>query len=247
MGITLENILDRQAPRNRRIAEAFARCGLVERSGQGMNLMFEESIRYGKLRPDFTGTDAYHVVLTLHGQVQNPRFVSFLEKVGRETQVGFDVHDFLLLDLIHREEPIPSYLQPRLRRLTDLGVVEAIGRGRGARYLLARRFYTTSGQRALYTLRRGLDREQNKALLVKHLQDVFPEGCAMAELQQVLPALSRAFIKRLLDDLRREGKVRLDYRRRWSRWFAVQPPQRGGAQLKTVAPSPASYGSDEHK
>jgi ATP-dependent DNA helicase RecG len=33
-GVTQDNILWRQAPRNRRIAEAFAKCGLVERSGQ---------------------------------------------------------------------------------------------------------------------------------------------------------------------------------------------------------------------
>ena len=34
-GITPENILDQQLPRNRRIAETFARCGLVERLGPG--------------------------------------------------------------------------------------------------------------------------------------------------------------------------------------------------------------------
>ncbi|HEY9449689.1 MAG TPA: ATP-binding protein, partial [Gemmatimonadaceae bacterium] len=28
-GITLENVLDQQNPRNRRLAEAFARCGLI--------------------------------------------------------------------------------------------------------------------------------------------------------------------------------------------------------------------------
>ncbi len=33
IGITEQNILDRQLPRNRRIADIFAKCGLVERSG----------------------------------------------------------------------------------------------------------------------------------------------------------------------------------------------------------------------
>ena len=41
-GITPENILDHQFPRNRRIAETFARCGLVERSGQGADRIVEE-------------------------------------------------------------------------------------------------------------------------------------------------------------------------------------------------------------
>ncbi len=176
VGINPDNILDRQAPRNRRIAEALARCGLVERSGQGVNLMFEESIRQGKLRPEFTGTDAYQVVLTLHGQVRDPRFVRFFEDVNRQLQANFDVHDFLLIDLIHREETVPDPLRARLRRLVELGAVESIGRGRGTRYLLARRFYSTTGQAGVYTRRKGLDREQNKAILLKHIRSRSPQG-----------------------------------------------------------------------
>lgn len=44
-GITPENFLWRQSPRNRRIARVAANCGLVERAGQGINLMFEQCIR----------------------------------------------------------------------------------------------------------------------------------------------------------------------------------------------------------
>ena len=53
----MENIFDRQLPRNRRIAEILALCGLVERSGQGMNLIYELNIKEAKQLPDFTGTD----------------------------------------------------------------------------------------------------------------------------------------------------------------------------------------------
>jgi len=221
-GITLENILDRQAPRNRRIAEAFARCGLVERSGQGMNLIFEESIRQGKLHPDFTGTDAFQVTFTLNGQVQDTEFVRFLEQVNSELQVSFDVHDFLLLDLIHREQPVPDALKPQLRRLSDFGIIETVGRGRGTRYLLARRYYTVMGKRGTYTRRKGLDQEQNKALILKHLRDTYPQGCAMAELEQVLPAISRETIRFLLNELRKDGIVKLEGERRWARWSAIE-------------------------
>lgn len=66
-GISLDNILDRQVPRNRRIAEILSLCGLVERSGQGMNLIYELSIKEAKQLPDFAGTDADFVSITLHG------------------------------------------------------------------------------------------------------------------------------------------------------------------------------------
>ena len=77
-GITPANVLDQQNPRNRRLAEALGRCGLIERSGQGMNLMFERAIRQGKALPDFAGTGAHEVRLSLPGWwVTRPSFASW--------------------------------------------------------------------------------------------------------------------------------------------------------------------------
>jgi len=219
VGITLENILDRQSPRNRRIAEVFAKCGLVERSGQGMNLMFEQSIRQGKPTPDFTGTDGYNVVITLHGQIQDLRFLQFLEKVGRETLASFGTHDFLALDLIHREQPVPDDLKPSVQRLLELGVIERVGRGRGTRYILSRRFYAALRKKGIYTRQKGLDRETNKQLLLKHIRDSAEEGTTLAELQQVLPALGRRSVQGLLQELRDEGRIRLEGRTKGARWY----------------------------
>lgn len=219
-GVTAENVLDQQSPRNRRIAEALARCGLVERAGQGMNLMFEHSIRQGKRRPDFAGTDPWHVVVTLHGEVRDARLLRFLERVGREADFVLGVHDLMLLDAIHEELPIPDVLRGELLRLKKLGIIESIGRGKGARYLLARRFYASIGEQGVYTRKRGLDGPVNRQLLLQHLRAVGDSGCKMRELQQVLPAISRHQIKALLLALVRDGLVRLEGSRRASRWFA---------------------------
>ncbi len=59
------------------------------------------------------------MVVTLQGEVQDPRFLRFLEKVGKERLASFDTRDFIILDLIHRETPIPAELRPRLPRLAD--------------------------------------------------------------------------------------------------------------------------------
>ncbi len=220
-GITPENIIDEQNPRNRRLAEALARCGLIERAGQGLNLMFEKAIRQSKPLPDFAGTSAHSVRLTLHGQMMNPRFLAFLERVGEQTLASFDTRDMLVLDYLQRDERVPFWLIDRLPRLVHVGVVESLGRGRGAQYLLSRRFAAALGQRAAYTRRRGLDREQNKELLLRHLRDGGGQGSPMSELHQVVPALSREQVKHLMDELRREGRVRVAGTRRWARWFTV--------------------------
>ena len=107
-GVSAENILWKQAPRNRRLAEALAKCGFVERSGQGADRMFEESIREGKPRPDFAGTDEYQVSLTLRGEIQDEAFLRFLERIGQETLASFSTTDLVVLDLVHRSEENPQ-------------------------------------------------------------------------------------------------------------------------------------------
>jgi len=207
VGINVQNILDRQSPRNRRIADIFAKCGLVERSGQGMNLMYELCIQDSKPIPDFTGTDQYQVVLNIDGEVQDPRFLQFLEKVGQETLALFGTPDFLLVDYIHRECKVPEQLQYRIPSLVENGVIERFGRGRGAKYILSRRFYKMVNEKGSYTRKKGLDRETNKALLLKHIKENTDSGSRLSELLQVLPALSKDQVKKLIAELKNEKKI----------------------------------------
>lgn len=228
-GVTPENILKKQVPRNRRIAEVFAKCGLVERAGQGADRMFRQCIRESKPRPDFSGTDDYQVSLTLKGDVQDPLFLRFLEKIGKETLASFTLEDLLVLDLIHREQKIPLDLKERLPALKERGVVEIIGHGKGTRYLLSKRFYQFMGKKGTYTRKRGLDRETNKKLLEKHIEENKNEGSQLRDLIQVLPALSRPQIQTLLSELKAEGRIHNVGRTKAGRWY---PEAASGIALK---------------
>ena len=184
-----------------------------------------ECIRQGKALPDFTRTDEHFVWLTLHGTIQDPAFLRFLEKVGNETQVSFDLEDLLVLDLVHREEKVEGLLTRRLGPLLEHSVLERLGRGRGTRYLLSRRLYSALGKAGAYTRRRGLDRETNKELLVKHIQRAQPAGAALADLQEVLPDLSRDQVRTLLRDLRDGGRIQVRGTTRAARWYPVAKPK----------------------
>lgn len=220
-GITPENVLDQQNPRNRRLSEALAKCGLIERAGQGMNLMFESAIRHGKPLPDFQGTAGHQVSVMLEGSVQDPIFVRFLERLGQDTLRSFSTHDFLILDCLRREQPVPPNLRTRIPALVELGIVESVGRGRGMRYLLARQMYAALGRKGTATRVRGLDTPAKKALLLEHLRAAGEAGAPMAELRQVAPADSAASILRMLREMKRAGLVGLAGERRWARWYAA--------------------------
>lgn len=218
-GITPENIIDQQYPRNRRLAEALGRCGLIERSGQGLNLMMESAVRQGKPLPSFAGTAAHEVRLTLEGGVRNPAFVRFMERLGEEKLRGFSTLDYLALERLEQGKALSAELLERVPSLIAAGAVEAIGRGKGVRYILSEALYATLGAKGTYTRQRGLDRNTNKALLVAHLTQQSPQGAPLAELRQVLPTLPESSVRDLLRELRGEGKLVLRGERRWARWF----------------------------
>lgn len=224
-GINEQNVLWEQNPRNRRVAEVLGKCGLVERAGQGFDLIYRACIQQSKPLPDFSRTGEHSVWVTLHGEIQDPEFLRFLEEIGRERLAAFATEDFLVIDLVHRDQSIPTHLVPRAHYLLEQGVLERVGRGRGARYLLSRRFYRFLGKSGAYTRRRGLDRETNKTLLLRHIVDSVPAGTTLSELQEVLPGLSRDQVRTLLRDLRREGRITVRGTTKAARWFpAVLKP-----------------------
>lgn len=219
LGIGPENILRAPNPRNRRIAEVLGKCGLIERAGQGFDLIFRECIRQSKPLPDFTHTHTHSVWLTLHGEIQDPEFLRFLEEIGHERTATFRTDDFLVIDLVHREQLIPDYLKSKVECLLEQGIIERMGRGRGVRLLLSQRFYRHLGKAGVYTRKRGLDRETNKSLLLKHIQDNRKEGSQLQELKQVLPALSGDQIQTLLRELKAAGLIHNTDRTRAARWY----------------------------
>ena len=218
-GITPDNILRQQNPRNRRIAEALGKCGLVERAGQGFDRIFRECIQQSKPLPDFSHTDAYSVWLTLHGEIQDPEFLRFLEEIGQEKLAAFGINDFLVVDLVHREQPVPDDLQSRVDHLLAQGIIERVGRGRGVRLMLSRQFYRYIGKAGTYTRKRGLDRETNKELLLKHIRDNRKEGSQLKELVQVLPSLSYVQVQKLLQELRIKGQIHKVGNTSAARWY----------------------------
>ncbi len=203
-GVTEENILYRQSPRNKRIAEILALCGLVERSGQGMDLMFELCVRESKELPDFHGTDAYLVKLTLNGLILDKQLLSVIRRIGEERQEMLSTDDFLVINALFHEKPLNKNIRLRLKRLVDMGVLEHTGRNR---YVLARSLYEATGRTGVHTRLTGLDREMNKALILKHIRSAGERGAPLKELLQVLPGHSARQLQLLLDELRSEGKV----------------------------------------
>lgn len=123
-GITIENILDRQSARNRLIAEIFRLCGLVERAGQGMNLIHEIAIKEAKPLPDFSGSDAYYVMLTLRGKVISTDMLSLMKNVDEERLDELTTDDYLLLASLFTSKGLDNIDITKYEHLVELGILE---------------------------------------------------------------------------------------------------------------------------
>ena len=214
--ISEETILDRQSPRNRRIAEIFAKCGLVERSGQGMNLIFEQSIMDAKPLPDFKGSDEFLVRITFGAEILDEGQLLLMKQINEEQYAHFTTDDFVLIHKLYYGQKIPITMRGRLKSLTDIGVVEHLGR---SKYVLARSFYEATGAVGKRTRIIGLDRETNKELLLRHISGSGDAGAPFAELLQVLPSLSKDQIQTLLKELKTDGRVYLEGKTKGAKWF----------------------------
>jgi ATP-dependent DNA helicase RecG len=202
-GITPDNILEKSYWRNRRIAEILEKAEMVERAGQGMNDIFESSIREGKGVPNFQGSDAYSVVLRIPAQVKDKNFILFLEKTAKEKQIILSFEEIFELEKI-RESGLVSNKEFR-DKFIRLGFIEQVGRTRGTKYILSHHYYLHTDKTGVHTRLKGLSREQKKELVLNHLKT--NKKGVMKDLKDAFTDMNRGGINNLLQELKKAGKI----------------------------------------
>lgn len=202
-GITSENILHKTFWRNRSIAETFEKAGLVERSGQGMDDIFGSTIKEGKGMPDLSESDAFSVLLKIPAKVKDKEFILFLERVTKDKEIILSFEEIYELEKIREHQMVTD--SEFKKKFLDIGIIEKIGRTRGAKYILSHKYYTQEGISGIYTRLTGLSRDQKKELILNHLRK--NEKGFIKDFLDVFPDLKQPDINNLLQELKRDGKV----------------------------------------
>lgn len=134
--VRLDNLLvAAPTPRNPVLADAFKRIGLVERTGRGIDTIFEGQLRYGRVPPDYSRSTPGTVHVVLAGGAPNlavARFIAERDAPGRR----FTVDELLVLNVVERERRIdtedaaalvqraPAAAATVLDRLVERGILE---------------------------------------------------------------------------------------------------------------------------
>ena len=217
-GINADNLLDAEPHgRNPVLADALKRIGLAERTGRGIDRIYEGSLLYGRLLPDYSQSTRSSVRLLIPKGLPDKNFVRMISEEQKRLGHSLPIYSLLVLNPLKQlhQATIPEIakllkrdegrIKAVVETLVESGLVEALGTGRSRRYMLSSKAYGADNT-AAYIRQKGIDelRYDELVLALAKKQGTIRRADVVS-LLHISP--SKAF--RILNRLMKEGKLRL--------------------------------------
>ncbi len=228
-GITTANLL--AAPphaRNPRLADAFKRAGLVERTGRGINRVFQGQLALGRPSPDYSRSTSSWVEVRLRAGPADVQLAAFIARSDRNDRV--DLRYLQVLHEVRTERRITSSraaellqvsqdeARAQLNALVERGLLEARGEQKGRTYHLSASVYRELGDPTGYVRTRGFDPIQQEQMLLTYVRE---HGSIARRQASDLCQLSPGQASSLLRKLVKQGKLVMRGTRRVARYEIV--------------------------
>ncbi|MEZ0328477.1 MAG: crosslink repair DNA glycosylase YcaQ family protein [Dissulfuribacterales bacterium] len=181
-GITLQNLLV-AAPRSRNplLADIVKRIGLAERTGRGIDRIYEGMLRYGRPAPDYTMSDASSVVLVMPRSDPDTAFLEMVLHHEKRTGAAMPIDSLIILSRLRHERRLTTAdltadtqkseqaTRAALEKLVEAGLVDAHGIGRGRSYTLSAKVYKHTGEKSAYVRQVGFDSIQQEQMVLTYI------------------------------------------------------------------------------
>ena len=211
-GICADNLLDAEPHgRNPILADAMKRIGLAERTGRGIDRIFEGSLLFGRQLPDYSRSSTNNVDLLISKGPVDKAFVQMISE--EQTRIGHSLPIYSLMilnalkslnrasvnelaEFIHTNE---NRIRPIVESLLESGMVEASGTGRGRTYMLSSRYYKLTHKPYAYVRNHDIDSMRHEELVIKLAKHQgFISRSDVIELLHVSPAQAYYILKKLV-------------------------------------------------
>ena len=179
-GITLENLLTAEpCGRNPLLSDALKRIGLAERTGRGIDRIFEGSITFGRPWPDYSESTSKQVTLFIPRAKADTEFIQMVMDEQKSIGHPLAINTLLILSVLYSERKVSEHdlaerihisltrLKPLIETLIERGVVEEIGRTSQRMLMLGQRVYRKTGKSKEYTRQRGIDQVRFPEMILK--------------------------------------------------------------------------------
>lgn len=218
-GIELNNLISADPlGRNRVLAETLKKIGLVERTGRGINRIFEGSIMYGRPLPDYSNSNDKKVSLFIPRAKPNAAFYKMLSEDKKKSGKNHSITSLLILATLlerHRatakeiRESIgrvnqlsSSTVKTALGRLIEAGLVETDKASIPINYILSSKVYIHQGEPLEYLRQIKGGKSEEKKLIIQLAKE---RGSIKSQEIQDATERGRNYIASLLKELLDEG------------------------------------------
>lgn len=209
-GITEKNIITHpSAPRNKLIAETLQRLKYVQRTGQGVDIIFREMISMGKPYPVYRVFNSA-VQLTIASATEQLDFVEFIVKEQDTKQIFLSLSELMILRYVVDNKQIKldkaqeltqvseEEARKSLSSLMSYGLLETSGKG----YMLTARVYKAVKSDVDYTRDKTVSYIKAKNMILEYLQS--NDKITSANIQEMC-GFTKQQARVVIDKMRKEN------------------------------------------
>lgn len=212
-GISAENLLEAEPHgRNPALADAMKRIGLAERTGRGIDRIFEGSLLNGRLLPDYSQTTSSSVRLFIPKGPADKAFVQLISDAQHRIGRSLPIYSLLVLNSLKRlrratihelaEDSKADETKVRVivEDLVGSGLAEAGGSGRGRYYMLGAEYYKTTKNTPAYVRQKDIDPIRYEEMVVQLAeQQGFVRRSDVADLLRITPPQAFRILRRMAE------------------------------------------------
>lgn len=230
-GVNLNNLLTVEPHgRNQNLADALKRIGLAERTGRGIDRIYEGSIIYGKPLPDYSESTSSYVKLFIAKAKPDLAFTKMIAEEENRIGKSLPINSLLILstlqtlrrasiseiaNTIHISE---AKVKANIEKLIESGLIEPLGNGKSRNYILSAKIYKQQSNAIGYIRQTGIDQLRFEEMIIKLAQK---QGFITRDNVVELLTLNEDQAYRLLHKLTKQNKLQLIGRGRKSKYILI--------------------------
>ena len=219
-GVNLKNLLTVEPHgRNPALADAMKRIGLAEKTGRGIDRIFEGSIVFGRPWPDYSESTSRTVKLFIQRAKADLAFAKLVADEQNRQGKPLSIYTLMILSVLNFErrstvDRIVEFtnlsenkVRSAIESMLELGLIEAAGKGKDRTYILGKKIYRENKKTIQYVRQTDIDSIRYPELVMKlvETQNGIITKQDVIELLKVTPAQAYAVIKKL----QQAGKLEL--------------------------------------
>ena len=232
-GVNLKNLLTVEPHgRNPALADAMKRIGLAEKTGRGIDRIYEGSIIFGRPWPDYTESTSRTVKLFIQRAKANLPFAKLIADEQKRQQKTLSIYTLMILSLLNGERrcsldriiEVTNLSENKVRaaveNMIETGLLESSGNGKNRSFILGKQVYREANESIKYVRQTDIDSIRRPELIMKLAET--QQGIITKQDVMDLFKISPAQAYSLLKQLKNENKITLLNGGKYARYRIVE-------------------------